>query len=305
MVNNSTDTIPPATCTHANADKDDTSIRQATPSSCIVSIAYEDLVKQSTTMTRWMEEKKPVTKHGSHILQVIERAFGSHAQNDNTLGFLLVTNVPQVEQARRQLLPMAAQLANLPSEDLCALEQPEALYSVGWSHGKEQLRVSSSTNESVADTGKGSFYANPRVNDLVQALKERDPHEVYEEQAQMHPSFYAPNIWPTKSLPELKPAFQSLGHIMAETGYHVAALCDTYCAQYNVHLGLRNTLRQSLNQKGRLLHYFAINDTDVQNSSKQDIDSQQQETPMWCGWHNDHVSTTEPIDVVDNQLLFS
>ena len=37
-----------------------------------------------------------------------------------------------------------------------------------------------------------------------------------------------PNIWPHRDLPELRPAFQALGRLLAEVGMLVTDLCDEY-----------------------------------------------------------------------------
>lgn len=79
----------------------------------------------------------------------IERAYGPKG-----VGLALVKNVPGYEKKRKALLPLAQTLANLPKASLQKLEDKDSLYSVGWSHGREQF-------QGKYDFSKGSFYANP------------------------------------------------------------------------------------------------------------------------------------------------
>jgi hypothetical protein len=64
----------------------------------------------------------------------IEAAFGPDG-----LGICVVDGVPDYEAARAALLPLATALANLPSDELAALEDPDSSFNFGWSHGKERL----------------------------------------------------------------------------------------------------------------------------------------------------------------------
>lgn len=61
----------------------------------------------------------------------IEEAFGY-----NGLGVLTVSNVPNLTEARNQLLPLAYKFAAFPKEVQQKYEHPESIYSFGWSHGK-------------------------------------------------------------------------------------------------------------------------------------------------------------------------
>merc|ERR1712226_1115022 len=65
---------------------------------------------------------------------------------------------------------------------------------------------------------------------------------------------------------------------MGETGRLLSAVCDEYCRQQGVKLRLQQTLKRSMNAKGRLLHYFATQDPSNEET--------------WCAWHNDHGSLT-------------
>lgn len=62
-------------------------------------------------------------------------------------------------ESRAKLLPLAAQLAGLPERALASLEHPKSNYLVGWSRGKEILA------NGEPDVNKGSFYANPLVDE--------------------------------------------------------------------------------------------------------------------------------------------
>jgi hypothetical protein len=249
---------------------------------------------------------------------------GSDSNDDNdtncsssSLGILAVQDMPQFVELRHRLLPLAARIPSLP--DLQDIVLPETLYSTGWSHGKEQFN-------GKADMAKGSFYANPLHDSLLSAMITRhntttnndsshDNDSFVQElkiQAKQHPEFYANNIWPNQSLPELRQAFMDLGQCMVETGRLLAAVCDAYCIKQQQQgkgtgtssgeeeaaptssLQLYKTLTESLNCKGRLLHYFPVVQQEQllqqEESSASITGIKDDDENLWCGWHNDHVS---------------
>ncbi|KAJ8525235.1 hypothetical protein ON010_g15879 [Phytophthora cinnamomi] len=120
-------------------------------------VAYEDLVAKRD------------------LSAVVEEAFGYEG-----MGILVVSGVPELGAKRSDLLPLAFAFAQLPDDVKAKCELPEAFYSFGWSHGKENL-------QGKPDYAKGSYYNNPEVNDLANG----DQQLVHK-----FPSFYHPNIWP-------------------------------------------------------------------------------------------------------------
>jgi len=46
--------------------------------------------------------------------------------------------------------------------------------------------------------------------------------------AQSNPAFFAPNVWPSSSMPELESAFIDVGKLVHEVGTMVAKCCDSY-----------------------------------------------------------------------------
>ena len=52
---------------------------------------------------------------------------------------MLVRGVPELAPLRQRLLPLASAFAALPAETRAKYERPEAVYSFGWSHGKEMF----------------------------------------------------------------------------------------------------------------------------------------------------------------------
>ena len=224
----------------------------------VVTIAYEDLISFDPSSTT-----NPTG--GERLVEQIGAAFGPHG-----LGLLAVSGVPDFSAKRQALLPLAAQLPTLPDLPV----DPASLYSVGWSHGKEEL------TPGQPDMAKGSFYANPLTEDLAQALEQRDGSLFpSRQQAAQHPEFYAPNVWPTSSLPALRTAFCDMGRLLQQVGIRVAAVCDEYCRRNGVPTtNLQRTIEHSLNSKGRLLHYFSSSEGNSSSS-------------QWCAWHNDHVRT--------------
>ena len=131
---------------------------------------------------------------------------------------------------------------------------------MGWSHGREKLEGDK------LDFSKGSYYANPLTDDLVESMLERrryyhdcnhnngDESNVHDKQqmkevikwdeslnqikseeelrqlANANPAFFAPNVWPTKSLPELETALKEMGQLIHQVGVYLAKCCDSYVA---------------------------------------------------------------------------
>ena len=225
----------------------------------VVILKYDDLVS--------FDPLKP----NQTLVDRIQEAFGPDG-----LGILAVEGVPEFEALRQNLLPLSAKLPSLPEVTESCVDEKSA-YTTGWSHGREQLAPGK------PDHAKGSYYGNPLTEDLVPALTARGTHDepYWQAQAAANPSFYAPNLWPTQTLPALQGAFLAMGQALAATGRLVAAVCDTYCQQHGVDgTGFAEMLTQSLNAKGRLLHYFET--MEPRNDSSDES--------MWCSWHNDHVS---------------
>jgi len=175
---------------------------------------------------------------GADLTATIERAFGVDG-----LGILAVTGVPNLEECRAELLPLAYAFAMLPEEVKLKYETPWCWYAFGWSHGKEKLAGGQ------MDFSKGSYYNNPQYN---------TPFED-QETIDRWPSFAHPNIWPSEELPELESAFLNLGRLVVSTGELVAKQCDAFvsqrCPTYKPNL-LHDTLVQCKNHKARLLNYF-------------------------------------------------
>ena len=251
----------------------------------IVTLQYKDLLAFDDPL----QQQHP----NQTLVDQIQAAYGP-----NGLGILAVDGIPDFVTLRENLLSLAPHIPTLPDLDTCIDER--SLFSSGWSHGREQLGISGRP-----DFYKGSYYANPLTEDLAQALAARDGrHDYWTQQAQQHPSFYAPNVWPTQSLPALQRAFCQAGQTMAKAGCLVARVCDVYCQQQGVQTQFYQQLKESLNAKGRLLHYFdatttattaGTNNTRSSSSSSncssargdgQNDDNH--EEPVWCGWHNDH-----------------
>lgn len=246
------------------------------PTAAIVCISYQDLVNFDT---------ESVNNH--ELVEKIGKAFGA---DSSCLGILAVTGIPDFAQQREALLPLAAQVAKLP--DLASCESPESLYSTGWSHGREQLAPGQ------PDTAKGSYYANPLTEDLVPALMARESQSqsdtnqnehrgaaYWKEQAELHPAFYAANVWPV-SLPVLRTAVCDMGRTVQKVGCLLARVCDVYCRAHNVPTALHEILSKSLNAKARLLHYFHTGNND--NNTASTASDGDDDEHLWCGWHNDH-----------------
>lgn len=190
---------------------------------------------------------------------LIEQAFGSSSTSSSSLGIIAITNVPNLTQLRTKLLPLAYQLATqLTPTQLNEITAPQSQFQVGWSHGREKLEGNK------LDYSKGSYYANPLTDDLVESMLERRRHladaahrgddeeedesntimkdvikwdesidkikneDELRQLAYLNPAFFAPNVWPTASLPEMEMAFKEMGRLIHTVGVMVAKCCDSY-----------------------------------------------------------------------------
>jgi isopenicillin N synthase-like dioxygenase len=190
------------------------------------------------------------------------------------LGLLVVRGVPGYVEARAKLLPLAREFAALPEDTKRSYEHPQSHFNFGWSHGKETLA-------GKPDLAKGSYYANPLYD---------SPFDAQPDLVDKFPSFCAPNLWPTKDLPALEPAFKDLGKLICETGFLLARHCDAHVLKKNPAyepLRLFNIISKSRTAKARLLHYFPMT-TEQANAAAGGVDVD----GSWCGWHNDHGSLT-------------
>ena len=193
---------------------------------------------------------------------LIEKAFGN---SKDCLGLCFVSNVPSLAPKREELLRLASKLAHLNPEELKNMETPDSQYSFGWSHGKEIMN-------GKPDFAKGSFYNNPILNDPSTS----------EEYRKKYPTYGGPNIWPTKSLPELEYAFMDLGSLIVEVGKLVALHCDKFLNKAYPDLPsnfLQYMISKSITHKARLLHYFPISKEEAAPTPNND---------SWCGLHIDH-----------------
>ena len=203
-----------------------------------LSISYHDLCSSDTS--------RPV----------LEQGLGKDG-----LGIVSVTDIPGFRELRKRLLPLAATLARMPEEIQRTWEDPESMYNVGWSCGKEWLGGDNASTR-VLDDKKGSWYANP-LHDVTT----EDP-----ELLKQYPSYTRPNIWPRDSVPELEMAFKELGRLMYDVGMKLLHAC---CGDDTIPLAAS----ESTCAKGRLLCYLPR-------------DGGGSTSTMWCGWHKDHGSIT-------------
>lgn len=201
----------------------------------VVTLSYADLVNACKQM-----DSKDLSTTSMNIEDVIDKAFGSSV---NSLGIIAISDIPNLSKLRMKLLPMAEKLATLPAEELEKITAHEAAYQVGWSHGREKLEGEK------PDLSKGSFYANPLVDNLAETMLERRKRLKNEEDnllkwdesmqslpsdedlqmlAKSNPAFFAPNIWPNESIPDLEVTFKEAGELVHSIGTLIAKCCDAY-----------------------------------------------------------------------------
>lgn len=177
--------------------------------------------------------------------------------------------IPKYMETRMGLLPLAKKFADLPDQVKEKYVDHASTYQFGWSHGKEIF-------QGQPDYSKGSYYNNPQYD-----VRSND-----QELMKKYPGFLMPNIWPTQELPEFEGAFKNLGKLIVNTGKLVARQCDSYQQKITGVRGiLEKVVGESRSNKARLLHYFAIPET-------QAVQTVEESKGNWCGWHNDHGSLT-------------
>lgn len=275
----------------------------------LIMLSYNDIVQYSRGENTDERIKKKCQK-------AISEAFGL---SSSCLGILCITDMPELFcSLRSQLLPLApilaAEMKSSPVEknDLVV---PEASYTVGWSHGVEKVGDD-------FDIGKGSFYANPLYDDyaaidgvreeLVAVETDRNNTKlskdlVFENLLKDNPAFFAKNVWPIdvvgSDLKNLEPTFKQMGILARNVCIKVAEAIDGYVStispNYDGKVG--KVLSQSRYCKGRLLHYFSMNDVRNMKNSRANTDMEKatnDEFADWCGWHNDHGSLTALIPAI-------
>ncbi|QRW27242.1 2OG-Fe(II) oxygenase family protein [Rhizoctonia solani] len=137
---------------------------------------------------------KTLTTAPESLAPAIERAFGS---DPDCLGILVVTDLPVEYPAKRErLLRLASAFAALPEDVREKYSDESTRYSFGWSWGKEIMngkpgeRVSLDYGRKIRlywflhlrpDTLKGSYYANPVVDDPNVDPQEKVAHPEYTE----------------------------------------------------------------------------------------------------------------------------
>jgi len=125
------------------------------------------------------------------------------------------------------------------------------------------------------DTLKGSYYANPVV----------DEPDVSKELRDTYPEYYGKNIWPegVKAVENFESSFKSLGRLVFDIGCDLAAACQPFASSYltDSSLSLADLIRNSQTAKARLLHYFPPSPDTPLPKEDEPIDN-------WCGFHLDH-----------------
>lgn len=209
---------------------------------------------------------------GKDLSDLIREGFGP-----NGLGIVTVSNVPELAEKRKRLLPLAFAFAQLSDEVKEKYVHKQSNYSFGWSHGKEIFN-------GRADTAKGSYYANPTYDEPTD-----DPELI-----KRYPGYCTPNIWPRDDLPELEHAFKDVGRLIVDTGLLLAKHCDKFVRDNARNDGslygdkLHNVIRDSRCAKGRLLNYFPV----ASRGDGDDAGGDEEAFDSWCGWHLDHGSLT-------------
>ncbi|KAF9478690.1 Clavaminate synthase-like protein [Pholiota conissans] len=224
------------------------SIIEYTPEGAVV-ISYQSLVTSPETLG-----------------PAIEKAFGS---DPTCLGIIIVRDLPaEYPKYRECLLKLAYHFGHLDEAIRESYSNKTSNYSFGWSHGKEIMN-------GKPDTLKGSFYANPIIEDITVPLEERTKF----------PEYYGQNIWPKteKGVEEFEQAFKDLSRLIFKVGCELAIACQPFASLHfaDSTLSLADLIRDSQTTKARLLHYFPPSLDGILPSEDDPVDS-------WCGFHLDH-----------------
>ena len=193
----------------------------------------------------------------------LEKAFG-----ENSLGLILIKDIPELQEWRIKFLRSIRDFAYLPDSVKEKYIDKKSNYSFGWSHGKEKMK------EGNPDIAKGSYYANPIKDVITDDLNLKDKY----------PETYSDNIWPKEDMPYLEVTFKSVSKILLEIGYNICKHFDKYLHEKTNGKHKKDTIYNMIHNsetyKGRLLHYFPLDMKENRN-----MDS-------FCGWHVDHGGIT-------------
>ncbi|KAJ7630515.1 Clavaminate synthase-like protein [Roridomyces roridus] len=177
----------------------------------VVSISYEDLISSPHSLSGSI-----VQKRHSGLVQ-------------NVLGL------------SSKLLKLSYEFAHLEESVREKYADARSRYSFGWSHGKEIMN-------GKPDVLKGSFYANPVVDDPDVAAELREEY----------PEYYNRNIWPKADeagVEGYEQAFKQLGGFIFEVGCALATACEAFATPH-LNVSISNLIKESSTAKARLLHYF-------------------------------------------------
>lgn len=179
---------------------------------------------------------------------------------------IIIASLPEEYiSLRERLLTFGNKFASLPESTREKYANAASKFSFGWSHGKEIMN-------GKPDTLKGSFYANPIL----------DEPSTTPEQNLEFPEYYSHNVWPREdSLKDFEEAFKSLGSFIFRVGRQLANACQPFAASYltNQAISLPDLISPNTT-KARLLHYFPPPPIEATNDDEP-FDS-------WCGFHLDH-----------------
>jgi isopenicillin N synthase-like dioxygenase len=209
----------------------------------LVTISYENLLNNDITK------------------EIIE-AFG-----EDSLGAVLITDIPEFKRKKMKLLKLSKKFGELPEAIQEQYESPETFYSFGWSKGKEKMKGGK------PDIAKGSYYANPIYDEPT---KDKELIKKY-------PANYSVNIWPSEHVPTMESHFKFVGNFMYHIGLKVLKSCDKYLDtqidEYPKNY-LHDIIKNSKTYKARLLHYYEL------------PEEKNLEDDASCSWHLDHGGLT-------------
>lgn len=169
-----------------------------------------------------MDHTKPVTVTLDELLKGVDLNILEHAFGPDSLGIIVVENLPERFHAlRTKVLKSASILANLPKEELSKLESKESMWLSGWSCGKEALGITG-----MPDYNKGSYYMNCAFH---KDSTLEGPNRSISNEFKDFKTYTTWNIWPSnelKGLATFERDCKELCNLIIDVAQSVASNCD-------------------------------------------------------------------------------
>ncbi len=206
----------------------------------------------------------------SDLSEEIVKAFGKQG-----LGLIAIKNIPNLKQARQNILKKGFEFYHLDDRILKKLEKPEINYMVGFNRGR-------SYTENEFEYLTNAFYARTQ-NDRPSFKYDKALEEKYK------------NVWPDeKDIKDFKKFYFEMGNIMHNILVLLLKHVDEYMKKIikkdkvnNNNYEIKNNFLDFAKKNDsvcRLITYFPIDSLDKDILKIKDAEKLKKN---WCGWHRD------------------